>query len=225
MQAWKFRTWYSPGHKETRYYTRCAVEPDDSSAWHHNRLDWSTWLALHGLWEKAFGPDLLGLAVMSIQQLELSGQSFGNGIEWFNRISSCLTWTGLDLSRTAAFLIHGDEGRTLKRQAIMVTALQSALGYGFDRKRMGRGGGGPRPLKVNYLGHSFTHRFIISMMPKTVYESAPESFHNAMENVAISLKSLLLWWLSWSNNTWAFQDCDHSCQRGCTISCKGGPSV
>ena len=34
----------------------------------------------------------------------------------------------VDLSRTAAWFIHGDEGRTLKRGGMLITSLQSALG-------------------------------------------------------------------------------------------------
>ena len=162
-----------------------TLQHDTTIDWIDPR-DWLAWLVRKGLWTR--------LAGVGRDEHSTARALWAESWERYRVVQphfQLFDMDGKDLSRTAAFLIHGDEGRTLKRQAIMVTALQSALGYGFDRKRMGRGGGGPRPLKVNYLGHSFTHRFIISMMPKTVYESAPESFHNAMENVAISLKSLL----------------------------------
>ena len=149
--------------------------------------DWLTWLVRKGLWTR-----LAGVGRDEHATARAVWTDFWERYRVVQPHFQLFDMEDIDLSRTAAFLIHGDEGRTLKRQAIMVTALQSALGYGFDRKRMVRGGGGPQPLKVNYLGHSFTHRFIISMMPKTLYESETESFHNAMENVAISLKSLLL---------------------------------
>lgn len=95
-----------------------------------------------------------------------------------------------DRAKTAAFLIHGDEGRTLKRHAILVTSLQSGLGQGFDNKRLPRRVNGQWTLKVNFIGHSFTHRFVTSTVPKTHYESNPELFHKVMEEVALSLKDL-----------------------------------
>ena len=97
---------------------------------------------------------------------------------------------GVDYSRTCAMLLHGDEGRSLKHQGIMVTALQSALGHGFDAKRLH--GDGPQHVvpKVNYTGHSYLHRFVVSAMPKKIYEDDANVFHEAMEEVALSLKSL-----------------------------------
>ena len=72
----------------------------------------------------------------------------------------------VDLSRCAAFFIHGDEGRTLKKGGMLVTSLQSALGRGYDEKRVRRPGeGGRDDLQVNFAGHSFTTRFILSAIP------------------------------------------------------------
>eukprot|EP00438_Fugacium_kawagutii_P021865 Skav233034 [mRNA] locus=scaffold909:966569:967744:- [translate_table: standard] len=42
------------------------------------------------------------------------------------------------------------------------------------------------------MGHSYTHRFVTSAFPKTVYENDPEMFHGAMEELAKSLKALLI---------------------------------
>ena len=43
---------------------------------------------------------------------------------------------GINYEQTFAFYIHGDEGRTLKRSALMVTSLQSILGSGFQKKKI-----------------------------------------------------------------------------------------
>ena len=94
----------------------------------------------------------------------------------------------VDLSRTAAWLVHGDEGRTLKKNGIMITSLQSALGRGYDEKRVA---GPPGKLRVNFAGHSFTTRYIVSATPKTVYESTPEVFHSSIDHVAKSLSKCL----------------------------------
>ena len=86
-------------------------------------------------------------------------------------------------------LIHGDEGRTLKKNGMLVTSLQSALGHGYDQKRVGRQN--DTNLQVNFAGHTFTTRFVLSTIPKTAYEAQPEVFHQALDHVARSCSKLL----------------------------------
>ena len=43
-----------------------------------------------------------------------------------------------DYGRVIGLFIHGDEGRTLKKQGLMVTSIQSVLGSGFSSKRLKR---------------------------------------------------------------------------------------
>ena len=96
----------------------------------------------------------------------------------------------VDLSRTAAIVLHGDEGRTLKKGAMLVTSLQSALGRGYDQKRVNHAGTS-RDLKVNFAGHSFTTRWIVHTIPKSAYDGNPELFNSAMEHTAKSCRKLL----------------------------------
>ena len=81
----------------------------------------------------------------------------------------------LDLSRTAAFYIHGDEGRGLKRQAFMITNLQCAVGYGSgpqDRKHANVAASeNSFRLKLNNLQSSYLTRFITLLIPKWLYEN------------------------------------------------------
>ena len=97
----------------------------------------------------------------------------------------------LDFGRIAAVFIHGDEGRTLKRQGIMVTSCQSALGRGYDEKRVKKYPSPGDNLRVNFAGHSFTTRFVLHTIPKSCYESDPEVFHSAMSHVAKSFRNLI----------------------------------
>lgn len=78
----------------------------------------------------------------------------------------------------------------MKGHAILVMSLQSCLGQGFDSKRLPQRVNGQWTLKVNFIGHSFTHRFVTSTIPKTHYETKPELFHSVMEELALSLKDL-----------------------------------
>ena len=105
---------------------------------------------------------------------------------------------GLDFSRIVGIYVHGDEGRSLKRQAWMVTSLQSALGFGFatDKRPPCMTFTPPRcqdddiPLHVNYLGHTFTTRFICSMVPKKYYEDDKGFYDEILDNIVEDLRDL-----------------------------------
>eukprot|EP00913_Durusdinium_trenchii_P009469 g8899.t2 len=96
-----------------------------------------------------------------------------------------------DRENTAAFYVHGDEGRTLKKSGIMITSLQSCLGYGTDAKRLKRDHSGHLKPLINYQGNTYATRFVSSILPKRLYEDDPEFFHAVMAKTAGSLKSLL----------------------------------
>lgn len=95
-----------------------------------------------------------------------------------------------DYSHTIALYVHGDEGRTLKSQALMVTTLQSVLGMGFQEKRLKRPREGHR-LHVNFAGHTFTTRFVVSAVHKDNYSSNPSFFQELMQKMAEELQELL----------------------------------
>lgn len=95
-----------------------------------------------------------------------------------------------DYSRTIAFYLHGDEGRTLKKGGLMTTSLQSVLGTGFADKRL-KAPKDTTSLQCNYSGHTFCMRFVVSVIPKTAYESNAAFFEKAMDAVVQSLGALL----------------------------------
>jgi hypothetical protein len=98
-----------------------------------------------------------------------------------------------DYGRVIGLFIHGDEGRTLKKQGLMVTSIQSVLGSGFSSKRLKRpaGANDAGKLHVNFAGHTFLTRFVLSVIHKVDYQSNAEVFHDAMDVVAESLRDLL----------------------------------
>ena len=149
--------------------------------------DWLIWIIRKGLWPRLAGAPL--------HQHAVAGEIWSNFWTEYEKICpdfELFSLPDIDRSKTAAFMIHGDEGRTLKRHGLMVTSIQSCLGLGFDTKHLRRRDDGRWHMKVNYKGHSFTHRFVTSTMPKTVYESNPAFFHKMMDKLALSLRSLLL---------------------------------
>ena len=148
---------------------------------------WLAYLVQKGLWPKLAGVESGGYAMAREVWTE-----FWRKFKIINEDHEL--WSlDLDLSRAAAFMVHGDEGRTLKKGGLMVTSLQSVLGHGWDNKRVQKlyRDGVPR-LSLNFAGHSFTTRFVSSALPKTVYESNPKVFYDAMGHLAKSLRRVLV---------------------------------
>ena len=81
---------------------------------------------------------------------------------------------GFDPKHTAACYVHGDEGRTLKKSALMVMGFQSCLGQGCatNKRSRKRSVDGNINLQVNYRGHSYTTRFVSVVLTKQLTEAA-----------------------------------------------------
>ena len=148
-----------------------------------------TWLEF--LVEKGLWPMLAGCGTHDYEGARANWTEFWQTYQKIHPSFELFQQPDVDYSRTAAFLIHGDEGRTLKRGGMLVTSLQSALGRGYDQKRVGRqAGGGHSKLQVNFAGHTFTTRYVVSTIPKTSYDVQPEVFHSALEHVAKSCRKM-----------------------------------
>ena len=124
---------------------------------------------------------------------------------------------GIDLSRTAAMYVHGDEGRGLKRCPFMVTNLQSAVGHGSEpqnRKCWNRCTDGPVRLMLNHLACTFLTRFITILMPKTLYENPETSdlYLAMLDKLGAALDELL---------TTGMEDSVGNTHRICVIGVKG----
>ena len=103
----------------------------------------------------------------------------------------------IDLSRTAAIYIHGDEGRGLKRSAYMVTNFHSALGHGSEpqnRTYKNQNGHGPIRLMLNHLACTYLTRFITILMPKSMYDSGETSdlYLQMLDRLGQSMDELLM---------------------------------
>ncbi|CAE7655420.1 unnamed protein product [Symbiodinium sp. CCMP2592] len=75
----------------------------------------------------------------------------------------------VDLSRTVGLILHGDEGRTKKKSAILVVSCHSILGYGSNAAADAH----PEPFCKQYLNltrHTLSTRWILGCLPKTYYE-------------------------------------------------------
>ena len=73
------------------------------------------------------------------------------------------------LDKCIPLLCHGDEGRSKKRQPFLVVNVHSALGRGIEP---GLKTATHRPYKkllCNFVGHSYTTRFLLAALPKEDY--------------------------------------------------------
>ena len=76
----------------------------------------------------------------------------------------------VDLRRCAALIVHGDEGRTKKKSAILVLSAHSALGLGSHVTAVGAERYDKQ--KLNCKGHTWSNRWLLGVLPKTFYDDA-----------------------------------------------------
>eukprot|EP00435_Cladocopium_sp_Y103_P074682 s2_g50.t1 len=90
------------------------------------------------------------------------------------------------LERTAPCVVHGDEGRGRKRSAFMCLNFHSLLGRGlrpekeFAKKTQKKVQKPYLKQKLNFIGHSLTHRFLLASMPKKYYTGDNEHVWEAL---------------------------------------------
>lgn len=92
--------------------------------------DWFQFILRQGVWHH--------LAGVRADEMHLAGplwKTFWSNYQKLYPHFELFSKPGVDYSRTVACYLHGDEGRTLKKSGLMVTSIQSALGYGFSPKR------------------------------------------------------------------------------------------
>lgn len=150
-----------------------------------NPLHWFRYIITHGL--------LYMMSGLCFEDRNLVGQTWQQFWKDFRILQpgfSLFQSEDFDPSTTIGLFLHGDEGRTLKRGGLMITSLQSVLGQGFDRKRLKRDRESDR-LHVNFAGHTFITRLVVSALPKTEYQADPDAFHNMMDKLAEEMDLIL----------------------------------
>ena len=174
---------------------------------------WLSYLVKHGLWCRLCGLDQ--------SQAHLCGptwQQFWDNYRKLYPNFHLFSLPGLDLSKTAAVYIHGDEGRTLKRNAFMVTTLQSALGFGSQPQDRAHGVDAAADnsirLKLNNVGSTFLTRLATLMIPKTLYDAddTQDVYLSMLEVLGQDLDQLLMDGVTGS---------DGASYRICVIGVKG----
>eukprot|EP00439_Symbiodinium_sp_Y106_P035573 s6221_g4.t1 len=93
----------------------------------------------------------------------------------------------IDYSSLVPLYLHGDGGRTYKRDELMVIQFQPVLGFGSRLSHPNKFG---QQTGINLQGHSFTTRFLTGVMPKQMYRDSLDVFDNFMVHTMSSLESL-----------------------------------
>lgn len=150
---------------------------------------WMSFLVRQNLWHM-----LAGLKVPDSRRCESIWTTFWERYRQINPKHSIFQ-EKIPLERTAAFLLHGDEGRSKKKQAIMVLSMHSALGYGI-RPANQRIKEGYCSMRLNYQQNTYTTRQLLVVCPKHLYENdgedGQETFQDLMTCIAEDIKHLTL---------------------------------
>ena len=95
----------------------------------------------------------------------------------------------IDLRKTAAILLHGDEGRSTKKSAILVLSCHSVLGYGLSTSSSAKK---VEPNRLNFEQPTWTTRYLLSVLPKSYSDEAggDDSFQQLLGAVAGDLRDL-----------------------------------
>ena len=84
--------------------------------------------------------------------------------------------------------VHGDGGRTYRREELMCVQFQPVLGLGTRKSHPVRVISGK--AGVNMRGHSFTTRFLYGVMQKSLYKDDPHTFQVFLEKLMENFEGL-----------------------------------
>ena len=145
--------------------------------------DWCSFLLKFNLWHVLAGllkPDRPREMAIFRRFWELYEQ-----IEPSHPLYAMCRTKGIDCGTVAPVLFHGDEGRGRRKQGFLVTSFFGLLGRGTRAGLEHRRAHGQSFLKLlpNYVGHTYTTRFLHGMLPKALYNQ-PGVFNALMEAAA-----------------------------------------
>ena len=165
--------------------------------------EWLKYIVEQQLWHH-----LSGLQANSLQQCQILWEGFWDRFCTLNPDFELPD--NFDKKNTAACYLHGDEGRTHKKQALMVLGFQSCLGLGctVNGRSRKRTVAGDVNWQTNYRGHSFTTRFVTNVLTKKLTEAG---FDAACSELAQNLRECL-------DTAYTKNGVTH---RLCVIACKG----
>ena len=149
--------------------------------------DWAKYLESKNLWHTLCG--------QKVPNHEKCDECWGLFWEKYKKVNpghevfSRAARKEINLKKTAALLLHGDEGRSLKKSAILIVACHSVLGYGLTTSSASCK---KEPHKLNYQRPTWTTRFLNAVVPKVYYshEDGDRCFQQILGAVAEDLRFL-----------------------------------
>ena len=133
--------------------------------------DWAAFLLKSNCWHVLAG--LLRPDAKREQAIWASWWERFRQVEPDHEIFTLAAQGTVDLSRCAAILLHGDEGRGRRRQAFLVLSFLSVLGRGSAQslKRDKKLAVKKTYIKhkTNFMGHTYTTRYLAGVLPRAHY--------------------------------------------------------
>ena len=100
---------------------------------------------------------------------------------------------GIDLSHTCALLLHGDEGRSLRKSPILCVSTHSIMGFGISTSKTSQKKSW-LAMNLNYEQPTWATRFLLSVLPHRVYADDDgdntDAFQDLMKALADDLRLL-----------------------------------
>jgi len=150
--------------------------------------DWAQWLLSMNLWGI-----LCGLSSPNEDECCKRWSSFWSLYRDLDPSHEVFTLSDSDLGRTCGLLLHGDEGRSLAKTAIMIVAVHSILGFGLASARRKRSKKCFSGMHLNYKCPTWCTRFLLGVMPKSYYSDDcgdQDSFQDLMRAISLNLRTL-----------------------------------
>ncbi|CAE7231791.1 unnamed protein product, partial [Symbiodinium sp. KB8] len=152
----------------------------------HARDKWAGMIVLYFSTEQ-FGPAMLEVpctrAIKTARAVvkDLGEEKAGEiGLQPDHPIFGMARNNEIDLSRTAAVVMHGDEGRGRRRQAFMVLSFHSLLGRGTNFANKKSVKKSYLKMRLNFKGHSYCSRLLSGVLPKHMYQKDDEVFETLL---------------------------------------------
>ena len=123
---------------------------------------WASFIMKHNLWH-----NLTGLETPNHDRCCAIWTLFWERYRKINGGHEVFQREDIDLSRTCALLIHGDEGRTLIKAPIMILSAHSVLGHGISTSKKRDEFAFNR---MNFEHSTWTTRFLLSVLPRSFYK-------------------------------------------------------
>ena len=124
---------------------------------------WAQFLMSKHLWFS-----LSGLEMPDLERAQAQWSLFWDNFRNIRPNHHVFCKTVEELSRTAAIIIHGDEGRSKKKTAILIISAHSALGRGTSLQ--GSSAKEYAHQSLNALGNTLCTRWLLAALPRHMYD-------------------------------------------------------